>query len=291
MECIVDTYGEEQMIKELEKQLNSTDQSDQKDTLTEDEKARLHKAIHEDKMMTGQDGEIHHIQEIDFIIKDILKHQHKAFKYERNTESEDEVVECQNGEENTWLHDQEFVRSESASLDYTNQQVINDQRGVSTYLIKKIGVNILSGKSIMNISLPIKLFEPHSMLEKIASSFRFSPYYLQKAKELSNPIDRVKVLVTGYIVSLQLEPQMLKPFNPILGETFQATIGDYEIVVEQISHHPPITAFEMWSDTLENSPHLSGYIEFECKTGLRVVTVSKQGMIKTYFPDNDQTIV
>jgi hypothetical protein len=31
-----------------------------------------------------------------------------------------------------------------------------------------------------------------------------------------------------------------KPFNPILGETFQAKIGDAEVYMEQTSHHPPI---------------------------------------------------
>ena len=31
-----------------------------------------------------------------------------------------------------------------------------------------------------------------------------------------------------------------KPFNPILGETFQAKTGNTEIYIEQTSHHPPI---------------------------------------------------
>jgi hypothetical protein len=34
-----------------------------------------------------------------------------------------------------------------------------------------------------------------------------------------------------------------KPFNPILGETFQAKIGDTTYYVEQTSHHPPITHY------------------------------------------------
>ena len=53
---------------------------------------------------------------------------------------------------------------------------------------------------------------------------------------------------------------MHKPFNPILGETFQGVIGDYEIAIEQISHHPPISAFEMWSNKLENAPICDGYM-------------------------------
>ena len=34
-----------------------------------------------------------------------------------------------------------------------------------------------------------------------------------------------------------------KPFNPIIGETFQATVGDTQCYSEQTSHHPPITNY------------------------------------------------
>jgi Oxysterol-binding protein len=37
-----------------------------------------------------------------------------------------------------------------------------------------------------------------------------------------------------------------KPFNPILGETWQGLLPDgSRIYLEQISHHPPISAFEL----------------------------------------------
>jgi hypothetical protein len=38
-----------------------------------------------------------------------------------------------------------------------------------------------------------------------------------------------------------------KPFNPILGETWQAALSDgTALFLEQISHHPPISAFQMF---------------------------------------------
>ena len=37
-----------------------------------------------------------------------------------------------------------------------------------------------------------------------------------------------------------------KPFNPILGETYQATYPDgTNIFLEQISHHPPVSMYEL----------------------------------------------
>jgi hypothetical protein len=35
---------------------------------------------------------------------------------------------------------------------------------------------------------------------------------------------------------------MEKPFNPILGETFQCRVDGCPVYAEQISHHPPIAA-------------------------------------------------
>lgn len=34
-----------------------------------------------------------------------------------------------------------------------------------------------------------------------------------------------------------------KPFNPILGETYQSWINGCPVYVEQISHHPPISSY------------------------------------------------
>jgi len=33
-----------------------------------------------------------------------------------------------------------------------------------------------------------------------------------------------------------------KPFNPLLGETFELVKDGFELIAEQVSHHPPITA-------------------------------------------------
>jgi hypothetical protein len=38
---------------------------------------------------------------------------------------------------------------------------------------------------------------------------------------------------------------MDKPFNPILGETYQTIIDGCPVYGEQISHHPPISAVFM----------------------------------------------
>jgi hypothetical protein len=34
-----------------------------------------------------------------------------------------------------------------------------------------------------------------------------------------------------------------KPFNPILGETYEFVTKDYKYFAEQVSHHPPLTGY------------------------------------------------
>jgi len=139
----------------------------------------------------------------------------------------------------------------------------------------------------MNVSLPIKIFEPRSMLEKIASEFRFISAYLDKAMKNPHPLERMKIVLTYIISSMQLDPQMLKPFNPILGETFQCTIGGYEVALEQISHHPPVSAFQIWSETIRGAPTVDGKLEYEANTGFSSITGYKHGQIRFFFPDTD----
>lgn len=194
------------------------------------------------------------------------------------------------GQKNDTLESKDFKKGDDTALVYLNNEVIQNQRGVLLYLARKIGVNLLTGKSIMNVSLPIKIFEPRSMLEKLANEFRFVSHFLNKTSETQDPIERMKIMINWYMTSLQLEPQMLKPFNPVWGETFQGIIGEYEIIFEQISHHPPIAAFQLWNNQKENAPYCDGYLELQANTGISKITAHKLGKINIHFPDTNSTI-
>jgi hypothetical protein len=53
-----------------------------------------------------------------------------------------------------------------------------------------------------------------------------------------------------------IERNVTKPFNPLLGETFELVTKDFKFIAEQVSHHPPITAFHCEGN--------SGYILWSC---------------------------
>ena len=66
-------------------------------------------------------------------------------------------------------------------------------------------------------------------------------------------------VLSGICLSLGL----YKPFNPLLGETYQGIYPDGTLVfIEHISHHPPISSF-----LIENANYkMSGYYEYRAKT-------------------------
>jgi hypothetical protein len=76
----------------------------------------------------------------------------------------------------------------------------------------------------------------------------------------------------------------LKPLNPILGETLQATLIDgTEIYAEQISHHPPVSYFLVYGP--KKNYRFSGYYDFQISPGLNSLTLKNIGKRKVLFND------
>ena len=81
-----------------------------------------------------------------------------------------------------------------------------------------------------------------------------------------DPTERALAVLKWYICSLKQQygtrdRRKKKPLNPFLGELFlghfQDDTGRTELVAEQVSHHPPVTAYHIWNE--EKGVHLHGY--------------------------------
>ena len=46
-----------------------------------------------------------------------------------------------------------------------------------------MGSNLMSGKSIMSVSLPVYVFEKRSNLERFAASFAYAPHFFESAAD------------------------------------------------------------------------------------------------------------
>lgn len=136
----------------------------------------------------------------------------------------------------------EWKLHKSGGVICTNEQQINHQKKVFKYIISQIGSNIIQRKNILNVSFPVTIFKKQSHLKSVARNFSFAPIFFEKVVN-SSPEEKIKAAVLFQISTAILVISMNKPFNPILGETYQGFIDDCPVFLEQISHHPPICRY------------------------------------------------
>ena len=105
---------------------------------------------------------------------------------------------------------------ESGGLVLINKKVIETQDSVLSFIMGKIKKGIFA-KGPLQISLPVTIFNCNSQLSQYAQALSRSPYFLEKAATLKDPVERMKqVLLAGFSNSV-LFFEINKPFNPILG--------------------------------------------------------------------------
>ncbi|XP_060659693.1 oxysterol-binding protein-related protein 2 isoform X3 [Drosophila nasuta] len=76
-----------------------------------------------------------------------------------------------------------------------------------------------------------------------------------------------------------------KPFNPLLGETYELQKEDYRIICEQVSHHPPVSAFHAESTDFKFHGSINPKIKFSGKN----VEVHPNGIVTVEFPKWNET--
>ncbi|OMJ79246.1 hypothetical protein SteCoe_20799 [Stentor coeruleus] len=160
----------------------------------------------------------------------------------------------------------------NGGLLFLDHDLISKQRGVLTNMIKRIGKNLLSGKSIMNLSLPVNIFQKYTLLQQVIMTFGYSPIFLEKAAKHTG-LERFKYVVTFAVSVLHLATSQRKSFNPIIGETYQGYLGKAYTYSEQVSHHPPITAFQIYGENF----NMHGFYEFMANTSANSCKARQKG--------------
>lgn len=93
-------------------------------------------------------------------------------------------------------------------------------------VVKQLTVNLFKGLTITHISLPIKIFEPRSSIQRIVDMWSFAPKFLKQAADTKDHLERFKQVIAFAMSGLYICTSQYKPFNPILGETLQGEFRD-----------------------------------------------------------------
>ncbi|XP_067383047.1 oxysterol-binding protein-related protein 2-like isoform X2 [Channa argus] len=107
------------------------------------------------------------------------------------------------------------------------------------------------GLELSKITMPIAFNEPLSFLQRITEYMEHT-YLINRACSLSDSIERMQAVAAFAVSAVASQwDRTGKPFNPLLGETYELTREDqgFRLVSEQVSHHPPVSAFHAESLT------------------------------------------
>ncbi|CAB3386943.1 Hypothetical predicted protein [Cloeon dipterum] len=136
------------------------------------------------------------------------------------------------------------------------------------------------GKELSKITMPVIFNEPLSFLQRMVEYMEYS-YLLRVASEQEDPVDRMKYVAAFAVSALSSNWERLgKPFNPLLGETYELERDDFRVVCEQVSHHPPVSAFHA------DSPHFifHGSIYPKLKFWGKDVAIQPKGTVTVELP-------
>ncbi|KAG2709121.1 hypothetical protein I3760_05G224200 [Carya illinoinensis] len=134
---------------------------------------------------------------------------------------------------------------------------VEKEKSVSLWSMIKDNI----GKDLTKICLPVYFNEPLSSLQKCFEDLEYS-YLIDRAYEwgkkgnsLMRILNVAAFAVSGYSST---EGRICKPFNPLLGETYEADYPDkgLRFFSEKVSHHPMIvachcegTGWRFWGDS------------------------------------------
>eukprot|EP00262_Sarcandra_glabra_P009759 TRINITY_DN2431_c0_g1_i1.p1 TRINITY_DN2431_c0_g1~~TRINITY_DN2431_c0_g1_i1.p1 ORF type:complete len:812 (+),score=126.22 TRINITY_DN2431_c0_g1_i1:187-2622(+) len=134
---------------------------------------------------------------------------------------------------------------------------VEKEKGVSLWSMIKDNI----GKDLTKVCLPVYFNEPLSSLQKCYEDLEYS-FLIDRAYEwgkrgngLMRILNLAAFAVSGYAST---EGRNCKPFNPLLGETYEADYPDkgLRFFSEKVSHHPMIVAchcegrgWRFWGDS------------------------------------------
>ncbi|EFJ19778.1 hypothetical protein SELMODRAFT_153241 [Selaginella moellendorffii] len=92
------------------------------------------------------------------------------------------------------------------------------------------------------VTLPVLIFEPMTMLQRMAELMEYA-HLLDLADQCEDPYLRMVYASCWAISVYYAYERAWKPFNPILGETYEmVNHSGITFLAEQVSHHPPMSS-------------------------------------------------
>lgn len=152
------------------------------------------------------------------------------------------------------------------------------------------------GKDLTRVCLPVYFNEPLSALELTAEDLEYSELLDIAASHPAGSRERI-VNIMAFAISpySSTEGRTSKPFNPLLGETYELVDEDkgFRFIAEKVSHHPTIIAAHAvggWRGggaSGNNKWTYQGDAEIKSKFWGRSIELKPEGVLRLDFEDGD----
>ncbi|XP_063934122.1 oxysterol-binding protein-related protein 11-like isoform X2 [Zophobas morio] len=163
---------------------------------------------------------------------------------------------------------------------------------------KSVILSILSqlrmGMDLTKVTLPTFVLERRSLLEMYAD-FMCHPDIFSRTPDGSCAKERMMNVVYWYLTCFhegRKSGVAKKPYNPLLGEVFFCRwplgekLGECRYVAEQVSHHPPVSAF--YAESKKKRVYINSYIHTKSKFLGTSVGVQNIGQAKLSLLDFEE---
>ena len=186
----------------------------------------------------------------------------------------------------SWVDTHYMLKNNEEGLILVNPQHKEIQKKIIGTLIQKIKSTFIKGYNIFNYLFPLNTYDKRTLLQIFAYELLEAPYILYKVNFISNPIEKLKFMTSFIISQIYLSSLRILPIKPILGETYQVTIGNLYCYFEQIKINPPTTNIYCFDS--EGLYKIYGNISIYSKTGVNNCKILKKGNIYIEFKNKQK---
>lgn len=142
------------------------------------------------------------------------------------------------------------------------------------------------GKDLTRVCLPVYFNEPLSALQKTAEDLEYSELLDQAAEFPAGSVERLLRVAAFAVSPYSSTPgRTAKPFNPLLGETFEFVCPEkgFRFLAEKVVHHPTVIAAvaegRRW--------RFEGDADVKSKFWGRSIELRPEGLLRVTFSDGD----
>uniref|UniRef100_A0A3Q1AJS5 Oxysterol-binding protein n=1 Tax=Amphiprion ocellaris TaxID=80972 RepID=A0A3Q1AJS5_AMPOC len=139
-------------------------------------------------------------------------------------------------------------------------------------------------QELSKITMPVIFNEPLSFLQRLTEYMEHT-YLIHQANASSDSVERMKCVAAFAVSAVASQWERTgKPFNPLLGETYELVREDlgFRLISEQVSHHPPVSAFH--AEGLKQDFVFHGSIYPKLKFWGKSVEAEPKGVITLELP-------